>query len=139
MVEFHYEVDFKLKNEQKYSDWINRTIVSENAVLGKLNYIFCSDKYLWEINREHLAHDTYTDIITFDYTDGSLIGGDIFISVDRVIDNAKTYNVNFEDELLRVMVHGVLHLLGFGDKSDEEVVVMRRKENDKMKLFHVEQ
>ena len=138
MIDFHYEADFKLKSEAKYADWIKKIVSSENKQIGQLDYIFCSDEYLLEKNKKFLNHDTYTDIITFDYSEGMHLGGDIFISIDRLEDNANKYNVRFENELLRVMSHGVLHLLGFKDKTDDESKVMRRKEKEKIKLFHVE-
>ncbi|RTE54846.1 rRNA maturation RNase YbeY [Arenibacter aquaticus] len=138
MIDFHFECDFELKEFNYYADWIGRIIVSEGDVLGKLDYIFCDDEYLLGINRQYLNHDTYTDIITFPYEEVGGISGDIFISIDRVRENAKEYRVDFETELKRVMAHGVLHLLGYGDKSEEEAVLMRSKENEKIKLFHVE-
>ena len=139
MIEFHYETAFALNNKTLYSDWITRVLSSEKAFLSQIDYIFCDDSYLLAINQQHLKHDTYTDIITFDYTEGKQIGGDIFISVERVGDNATQFNVPFEEELLRVMSHGLLHLLGYGDKTKQDVIVMRAKEEEKIKLFHVEQ
>lgn len=139
MIEFHYVVGFELSKPTKYIDWITRIIGSENRFLNRMDYIFCDDDYLLNINQQYLNHDTYTDIITFDYTEGKNIAGDIFISVDRVKENALKYEVDFIDELHRVMAHGVLHLLGYSDKTDEDVVVMRNKEDEKMQLFHVEQ
>lgn len=139
MISFNYEFDFNLSNENLFSDWITRVIVSEKGSVGEINYIFCNDDYLHKINLEFLQHDTYTDIITFDNCVGNEVNGDIFISVERVIDNAKDFNVTFENELMRVMVHGVLHLLGYKDKSNKEEAIMRSKENDKINMFHVEQ
>ncbi|MCL4156491.1 UNVERIFIED_CONTAM: hypothetical protein GTU68_023493 [Idotea baltica] len=139
MIEYHYETEFKLESETNFSDWISRILKSEQAVLGNLDYIFCSDEYLLQINQEYLSHSDFTDIITFDYSDGEIVSGDIFISVDRVRDNAGSFGVSFDDEVLRVMSHGILHLLGFGDKSEKESKIMRLKEEEKMKLFHVEQ
>lgn len=138
-IEFHYEVDFKLSLETLYSDWITRIIDCENASLGNLSYIFCDDNYLLKINQEHLKHDTLTDIITFDYTENSVISGDIFVSIDRIKENASEYEVAFDEEIHRVMSHGLLHLLGYNDKSSEEKDLMRNKENEMMELFHVEQ
>ena len=138
MIDFNYEVDFELSDINYYSDWLSRVIVSESKLEGDLNYIFCDDEYLLGINQQYLNHDTYTDIITFDYCDGDTISGDIFISVERVKDNAQEYNVSFQEELHRVMAHGLLHLLGYKDKSDQEAHLMREKENEKIKLFHVE-
>ena len=138
MIDFNYEVDFELSDINYYSDWLSRVIISESKLEGDLNYIFCDDEYLLGINQQYLNHDTYTDIITFDYCDGDTISGDIFISVERVKDNAQEYSVSFEEELHRVMAHGLLHLLGYKDKSDQEARLMREKENEKIKLFHVE-
>ena len=139
MIEFFYEGDFRLSSIDNYSHWISRVIESEAAFLGTINYIFCEDEYLLKLNQKHLNHNNYTDIITFDYSDGKVVGGDIFISTERVADNASIFNKTFQEELLRVMVHGVLHLIGYNDKTNEEVIVMRNKEEEKIKLFHVEQ
>ena len=139
MIEFHFENDFQLEQKDKYSDWLSRIIESEGYQLGSLDYVFCDDEYLWNINMQYLNHDTYTDIITFDYSAGKMISGDIFISVERVDDNASDHGVSFENELLRVMCHGVLHLMGYNDKKEDEVVQMRSKEDNMIKMFHVEQ
>jgi len=125
-------------DESKYSDWLTRICKSEKSIVGDLNYIFCTDEYLLDINQKYLSHDTFTDIITFDYCEGNTISGDVFISVDRLKDNAVGFQVPFDQELNRVMAHGVLHLLGFKDKSTEDAVLMRIKENEKMEMFHVE-
>jgi rRNA maturation RNase YbeY len=113
--------------------------VSEGFMCGDINYIFCNDDYLHEINVKYLNHDTLTDIISFDYTEGRIISGDIFLSVERVKDNALDFDVSFNLELLRVMVHGVLHYCGYEDKSEEDEKLMRVKENEKIRMFHVEQ
>ena len=139
MIEYHSENDFKLEGSSKYSDWLNRVIDSENRDLGPISYIYCDDKYLLKINKEYLEHDTLTDIITFDYSKEGLISGDIFISIERVKENALKFKVSFDSELRRVMCHGVLHLIGYNDKSDADQKMMRNKEDEKMKLFHVEQ
>jgi len=139
MIEFHYEIDFSLEQETLYADWIKAIVASEDATIQQLDFIFCTDAYLLEKNKEFLKHDTYTDIITFDYSEGKRIAGDIFISVERLKENSDKYNVRFLEELRRVMAHGALHLLGFNDKSEAERVVMRRKENEKINMFHVEQ
>jgi len=129
MLTFHTEdIDFELENAEKIKQWILQTIKDEGGTLSFINYIFCSDTYLYRINVEYLDHDTYTDIITFPYSDET-IESDIFISIDRVRENAKTFNVNFERELHRVMIHGVLHLLGYGDKTEEEQQTMRARED----------
>lgn len=138
MISFNYETDFELENEAQYEDWISRIIESEGFDEGEINYIFCDDDYLHKINVEYLDHDTLTDIISFDYTVGNLIQGDIFVSVERVQDNAKDFNVSFEEELKRVLSHGVLHYFGYKDKSPEDEAVMRSKEEEKMQMFHVE-
>ena len=138
MIEFHFKRELVIQNKPDYVDWINRVIISEGFSVGQIDYIFCSDEYLLELNKEYLNHDTFTDIITFDYTDGKIISGDIFISTDRVEDNARKFDVEFLNELRRVMSHGILHLAGFGDKSIEEKKIMREKEEEKIKMFHVE-
>jgi len=137
MIDFNYETDFKLSDEAKYAEWISKVIASEGKKEGEISYIFCDDDYLLEINQQHLDHDTLTDIISFDYTIGNEISGDIFISVERVEDNAVDFNVAFDEELLRVMSHGVLHYCGYKDKGDEEEKLMRSKEEEKIALFHV--
>ncbi|MFL9845846.1 rRNA maturation RNase YbeY [Flavobacterium rhizosphaerae] len=139
MISFNYETDFQLHQEDLYENWIADVIDSEGKTQGEINYIFCDDEYLLQKNIEFLNHDTLTDIISFDYTMGNLISGDIFISVERVQENAKEYNVNFEEELRRVMAHGVLHYCGYKDKNENDSLLMRNKEDEKMLLFHVKQ
>jgi rRNA maturation RNase YbeY len=138
MISFNYETDFELENETHYEDWISRIIESEGFDEGEINYIFCDDEYLHKINVEYLDHDTLTDIISFDYTVGNLIQGDIFVSVERVKDNANDFKVSFEEELKRVLSHGVLHYCGYKDKSPKDEALMRSKEEEKMQMFHVE-
>jgi rRNA maturation RNase YbeY len=138
MISFNYESDFILQNEEIFSNWIQDVITSESYVLGEINYNFCDDEYLHKINLEYLKHDTLTDIITFDNTVGETIYSDIFISVERVTDNANDFNVIFEEELKRVIIHGVLHLCGFKDKSEDEAKLMRSKEDEKIAMFHTE-
>ena len=130
MISFNYETNFSLSNEKELSNWIKDTIEQETHTLGEVNYIFCDDAYLHKLNVEFLNHDTLTDIISFDNTLGSLINGDIFISVERVTENARIFNCSFEDELHRVMIHGILHYLGYKDKTDSEKQEMRSKENE---------
>ena len=125
---FSEEVDFSLLNQAETIAWISETIIKENKTLGEINYIFCSDDYLHKMNVEHLNHDTLTDIITFNYCVEDIISSDIFISVDRVKDNAEIFKTSFEQELNRVMIHGVLHLLGYDDKTDLDKKTMRSKE-----------
>lgn len=139
MITFNYETDFQLDNEEMYQNWLSAVIESEDKDEGEINYIFCDDDYLYEINVQYLDHQTLTDIISFDYTIGNLISGDIFISVERVKDNAQDFGVSFEEELKRVMVHGILHYCGYKDKTDSEEKKMRFKEDEKIKMFHVEQ
>jgi rRNA maturation RNase YbeY len=137
MISFNYETDFVLDNETSFSNWLSEVISSELKTEGEINYIFCDDNYLLEINQQYLDHDTLTDIISFDYSVGNELHGDIFISVERVRDNATDFNVSFEDELKRVMVHGVLHYCGYKDKSEKDERLMREKEEEKMRMFHV--
>jgi rRNA maturation RNase YbeY len=139
MINFNYEIEFSLDNEQAFEDWLSRVIVSENKKEGEINYIFCDDEYLHKINLEYLNHDTLTDIISFDYSMGNELNGDIFVSVERVKDNAADFNVSFEDELKRVIVHGVLHYCGYKDKNIRDEALMRAKEDEKIAMFHVEQ
>ncbi|MFC5682127.1 rRNA maturation RNase YbeY [Flavobacterium sp. MAHUQ-51] len=139
MIDFNYECDFTLENEEAISAWLSAVIVSENKKEGEINYIFCDDEYLHKINMEYLNHDTLTDIISFDYTVGNELNGDIFISVERVQDNANDFNVSFDEELKRVIVHGVLHYCGYKDKDEESEQLMRAKEDEKIAMFHVEQ
>ncbi|MDF1671994.1 MAG: rRNA maturation RNase YbeY [Vicingaceae bacterium] len=129
------DTSFELKNTAPTIDWIHKTILSENKVLGEISYIFCSDDFLHKINLEHLDHDTYTDIITFNYCEKDILNSDIFISIDRVKENAKTYNVDFINELHRVIVHGVLHLVGYNDKTDEQQEEMTAKEDFYLSLL----
>ncbi|WP_421823962.1 rRNA maturation RNase YbeY [Flagellimonas oceanensis] len=138
MIEFHFKSDLVIEDESEFADWIDRIIQSEGFVAGQIDYIFCTDEYLLQLNQKYLNHDTLTDIITFDYTDAKTISGDIFISTDRVEDNAKEFQVDVLNELRRVMSHGILHLAGYGDKSDDEAKLMREKEEEKIKMFHVE-
>ena len=139
IINFYSENDFELQEEKSFDTWIRKVISSEEKQLGEINYIFCDDHYLYKINLKFLDHDTYTDIISFDNSEGDELNGDIFISTDRVTENAKEYNVDFSDELKRVMIHGILHLCGYGDKTESEAALMRQKEDEKIALFHVEQ
>ena len=126
---FHSECDFTLSKQDARSRWIINSIINEGKRVGGLSFVFCTDEYLLEKNIQFLDHDTYTDIITFDYCEGDIISGDIFVSLERVIENANAFGVDFEDELDRVLIHGVLHLAGYQDKSKEEVNTMREKED----------
>jgi rRNA maturation RNase YbeY len=138
MISFNYENNFELPNESKIANWISRVILSESKKEGEINYIFCNDDYLLNLNEQYLDHDTLTDIISFDYSIGNEIHGDIFISTERVKENAIDFNVAFEEELQRVLVHGVLHYCGYKDKTDDDEQLMRDKEDEKIKMFHVE-
>lgn len=133
--------DFELREPEKVRRWIAEVIGRRGMSVGNVSYLFCDDEYLLGINRQYLQHDTYTDIITFDYVAGGLVSGDIMISTERVGENAATFGVAFEHELHRVIIHGVLHLLGQGDKTDEEAAAMRRQEEEALRLweelFHV--
>ena len=128
MTSFNYETEFELQNEAELSEWISATIEAEGYREGEINYIFCDDEYLHKLNVEFLNHDTLTDVISFDYTVGKEIHGDIYISVERVQDNANDFKVTFSNELQRVIIHGVLHYCGYKDKTDADEKVMRSKE-----------
>lgn len=139
MISFNYETDFELSDETAISDWLSQVILSESKKEGDINYIFCDDEYLHKINVEYLDHDTLTDIISFDYSVGNELHGDVFVSVERVADNAKDFEVSFDEELKRVLVHGILHYAGYKDKSEEDELKMRQKEEEKIAMFHVKQ
>jgi probable rRNA maturation factor len=125
----------KLK-KRKSTNWIKSTILSEGKRVGDISFIFCSDNYLLEINKAYLDHDYLTDIITFDYVEGTLVSGDIFISVDRVLDNSADFKTTFEDELNRILIHGVLHLVGYKDKNKNDKLLMTEKEDFYLKLLN---
>ena len=130
------DIDFELKSADLIKKWIFVVVKSYGKQVGRINYLFCSDEYVYEANVRYLNHDTYTDIITFDYVEGNLISGDIMISVDRVEENAKILNTSFESEMHRVIIHGVLHLLGFKDKSDVDAAIMRKKEEESLAVLN---
>lgn len=130
MVKYFFEdTDFKFSGRRLNNFWLKSVASVEARVLGSVNIIFCSDDYLLNINKKYLSHDYYTDIITFDYCEKNILSGDLFISIDSVRDNAGFFNVSFSQELDRVMVHGLLHLIGYDDHMDEDIAVMRSKEN----------
>ena len=129
MIEFHFEIKFILNNQRELQRWIEEVIISENKILGDLNYIFCSDEYLLERNIKYLNHDNLTDIITFNFCEGEIINSDIMISIDRVKENSTIFENTFLDELHRVMIHGVLHLIGYDDQKEKEKQIMREKED----------
>ncbi|TPD71930.1 rRNA maturation RNase YbeY [Flavobacterium microcysteis] len=139
MISFNYETEFELPNENEIEKWLSEVIVSESKKEGDINYIFCDDEYLHEINVKYLDHDTLTDIISFDYSIGNELHGDIFVSIERVADNAKDFNVSFDEELKRVLAHGILHFAGYKDKSEADELKMRSKEDEKIAMFHVKQ
>ena len=138
MISYTSKVEELLFPEQKYTEWLIKVIQEEEGRLGEINFVFIVDEELLRMNNEYLGHDYYTDIITFDYSEGQELNGDIFISWDRVRENAKKYEVDELIELRRVMVHGVLHMLGYGDKNEKELREMRRLEDNKLNMFHVE-
>lgn len=127
--------DFEVPEAQKVKKWVAEVVKRRDRQVGNINYLFCDDEYLLQVNMQYLQHDTYTDIITFDYVAGGLVSGDIMISTERVRENAAKYGVPFERELHRVIIHGVLHLLGQGDKSDDEAREMRRQEDEALALW----
>ena len=129
MIEFHFEIKFILNNQRELQKWIKEVIISENKILGDLNYIFCSDEYLLERNIKYLNHNSLTDIITFNFCEGKIINSDIMISIDRVKENSTIFEHTFLDELHRVMIHGVLHLIGYDDQNEKEKEIMREKED----------
>ena len=129
MITFNYETNFKLEEEKSIESWVQRMILIHECEEGEVNYIFCDDVYLHKLNMEFLKHDTLTDIISFDNSMGKLINGDIYISIERIVENAKDYKVSFSEELQRVMIHGVLHCLGFKDKTEEDQKEMTIQEN----------
>lgn len=136
MVNYYFEdTAFKLKAKTKIKNWLKLVAESEVYTLGNVSVIFCSDNYILDINQRFLQHDYFTDIITFDYSEGSKISGDLFISVDSVKENSIEYGTDFEDELHRVIVHGILHLIGYDDHTDEDVRIMRSKENYYLSLY----
>jgi rRNA maturation RNase YbeY len=131
MVNVFYEDTKTLDKTPEFFDlWFGKICHTEGKLLGDVSVVFCSDTYLLELNKRHLQHDFFTDIITFDYSEGVRVAGDLFVSVDRVYENADAYNVSRETELNRVSVHGILHLLGYNDKTPQEANVMREKENE---------
>lgn len=141
MIRFYtHEVDFKLLDQKKLKLWISTRIADAGYQLEALNYVFCSDEHLLQMNKEHLQHDYYTDIITFDYSERlKVFNGELYISIDRILENASENHVSFADELHRVMIHGVLHLLGFKDKTAAEQTKMREQEENALakRTFHV--
>ena len=136
MVSFYFvDTEFRLKEKTRIKNWLKLVAESEIFSLGNISVIFCSDNYILDINQKYLQHDYFTDIITFDYSENDRISGDLFISVDTVRENSIEYATDFQDELHRVIVHGVLHLVGYDDHTDEDVRQMRAKEDYYLSLF----
>ena len=133
---FSEEIEFTLREKQNRKRWLKKIATNAGFKIKELNYVFCSDEYLYQMNRDYLKHDSYTDIITFDNSEKKgAIEGDIFVSIDRVRENAKTHNQEVETEMNRVLAHGMLHLMGYKDKTQEEVALMRLKEEESIKLY----
>ena len=133
---FHFEnVEAPHFEEELVASWVKSSLILENKNVGKINCIFCNDEYLLNINQTYLKHDTFTDIVTFNYVENNQISGDLFISIERVKENAKTFDVNFLRELNRVIIHGVLHLIGYNDKTLEEAEQIRAKEDFYLNLY----
>jgi|TARA_B110000037_G_C16967101_1_gene443457 probable rRNA maturation factor len=135
MIDFQYIENDKLSNTEDLNLWINNVIKEEEMIIGELVYVLCNDEYLLKKNIQFLNHNTLTDVITFDYSEKKIISGDILISTERVVENAKIFNVNYLTELHRVMVHGLLHLLGYKDKIEKDADTMREKENYYLNKF----
>lgn|SRR5690606_5907171 len=136
MIAFFYETDFLIPNDCQWKNWLNSVIEKEGFNTTEINYIFCDDEYLLQINIEYLQHDYYTDVIGFQYSQGNSLSGDIYISIDRVRENAIEHSVSFEKELARVMVHGVLHFMDYKDKTEEEAAQMRKAEDKSLSFFN---
>jgi len=135
MILFHSETDYILSKKLLHKRWLSAIADSEGYRVGEINYIFCDDDYLLKLNLQYLQHDTLTDIITFDYVEANVLNGDIYISIERVIENSSIFSVPFEQELHRVLSHGLFHLCGYKDKTDEEAAEMRKKEEYAIRLF----
>ena len=129
MIQFFFENIDKITIDSTLAVWLEDIILTEGKKPGDINYIFCDDEYLLQVNKEYLHHDYYTDIITFDYVKGKTISGDIFVSLPRIFDNAETLSKDFDSEFFRVLAHGILHLCGYKDKTQEEITEMRNKED----------
>lgn len=138
-INFFSENDFQILNREAHISWLENIITSEEREPGELNFIFCDDDYLHKINLQYLNHDTFTDIISFDNSEENIISGDIFISTERVAENAAEFREDFSKELRRVLAHGILHFCGYNDKNESEAEIMRQKEEEKIAMFHVEQ
>ena len=139
MIDFVYNTDFHIKNHEALSRWLVEVAAAENCLIHDLVFLFVSDQELLTMNKKYLKHNYFTDVITFGELEDDKISGNIAISVDRVLDNSKTYDVSFDEELKRVMVHGLLHIIGYNDKTKKEKLTMSQKETDALKMFHVKQ
>ena len=139
MIDFVYNTDFQIENQGVFSKWLVEVAAAENCLIHDLVFLFVSDQELLAMNKKFLKHNHFTDVITFGELEGDKISGNIAISVDRVLDNSKTYGVRFDEELKRVMVHGLLHIIGYNDKTKKEKLTMSQKETDALKMFHVKQ
>ena len=137
-LEFIYSTDYSLSNEKLHSDWIINVVLSENFHVGNVVFAFFDDQEVKKLNKKFLNKNYYTDVISFDESRDRLINGNIAISVDRVKENAINFKCTFPDEMRRVMVHGLLHFMGYNDQNEESIKIMRKKENEKIKMFHVE-
>ena len=131
----NFNLVIKLEGESRISSWLNKLVERHEKKIGELNYIFCSDDYLLKMNQEHLNHDYFTDIITFDYCEKDVVSGDLFISIERTKENAKTFGTTQINELNRVIAHGLLHLLGFKDKTSQDIAEMRRMEEKALNML----
>ena len=139
MIDFVYNTNFRIENHKVFSRWLVEVAAAENCLIHDLVFLFVSDQELLAMNKKHLKHNYFTDVITFGELEGDKISGNIAISVDRVLDNSKTYGVRFDEELKRVMAHGLLHIIGYNDKTKKEKLTMSQKETDALKMFHVKQ
>ena len=138
-IHYVYNTPFSLDNETKVSKWLSKAVKNEGFSVGEIVYAFFDDKDLKELNNKYLNHDCFTDVISFNESVGSVLNGIIAVSIERVKENSGRYKTSFDDELLRVMVHGLLHFMGYKDSSEKETQQMRDKEDDNLKTFHVEQ
>ena len=139
MIDFVYNTDFQIENHRVFSRWLVEVAAAENCLIHDLVFLFVSDQELLTMNKNSLKHNYFTDVITFGELEDDKISGNIAISVDRVLDNSKRYGVSFDEELKRVMVHGLLHIIGYNDKTKKEKLTMSQKETDALKMFHVKQ
>ena len=130
MISYYFQdTDFKVRDRRKTNEWLKLAAESEIRRIGNISIIFCSDNYVLDINQKYLQHDYFTDIITFDYCEGDRLSGDLFISVDSVRENSVEFGTEFKDELNRVIIHGLLHLVGYDDHTEKDIKLMRSKEN----------